>query len=148
MIGAPGWEAPTRRETLPTLRAPLRRRPQRPDSGGWRRSILGVPWRGSAQACLARGDLPVKHSAASAGAEKAEPSETPRHTYGGTPATACPIPGSPLSGPAARCGAEAPAGKPFQSASRAAGDRSFRSAAAVDAQSSRLMTSHADCRWR
>ena len=29
-------------------------------SGGWKRAIVGVPWRGSVSACLARGDSLVK----------------------------------------------------------------------------------------
>ena len=46
-----------------------------------------MPWRGSVSACLAWGDVFVKHIVLK-GAEKAEPSETPWHTYDGTPATA------------------------------------------------------------
>ena len=58
-------------------------------SGDWKCAIAGVPWRGSVSACLAWGDVFVKNMfLALASAEKAEPSETPWHTYDGTPTTA------------------------------------------------------------
>ena len=47
-------------------------------SDGWKCAIGGVPGRGSVSACLARGDLSVKHNAEK-NAEKAEPSETMAH---------------------------------------------------------------------
>ena len=56
-------------------------------SGGWRCAIVGVPWRVPISACLAWSDAFANNSV-STSAEKAEPSETPWHTYDGTPATA------------------------------------------------------------
>ena len=53
-------------------------------SGGWKCAIVGVPGRGSVSAGLAWGDLLVEHISGKS-AEKAEPSETPWHTYDGTP---------------------------------------------------------------
>ena len=51
------------------------------------RFLVGVPWRGSISACFAWGNLYV-NSIFSKSAEKAEPSETPRHIYDGKPTTA------------------------------------------------------------
>ena len=57
------------------------------DSGGWKCAIVGVPWRGLVSAGSAWCGLFVKHIILK-GAEKAEPYETPWHTYDGTPTPA------------------------------------------------------------
>ena len=59
-------------------------------SGGWKCTIVGVPWQGSVSASLAWGDLIVKNNVFKR-AEKAEPSETPWDTYDDTPTTAWPV---------------------------------------------------------
>ena len=51
-----------------------------------RGAIVAVPWRGSVSACSTWGELVVKHVYKSAG--KTGPSETPWHTYDGTPTAA------------------------------------------------------------
>ena len=52
--------AHTTRQAQGTPMAPPRQ-PALELSGGWECAIVGVPWRGSVSACLAWGDLFVKH---------------------------------------------------------------------------------------